>query len=169
MANLIRRENPDVAPATRREWDPFRMLDVLLRLDPFRSERGWLSEAAEFAPRFDVKETKDAYLIKADLPGLADKDVEISVTGNVLTVSGQREDERQDEGDRYYMTERSYGRFTRSLSLPDGADAENVKADLKDGVLSVKVPKRPEVQPKKISVGTGASGSEGKAEGKAKA
>ena len=135
-----------------------------MRWDPFRSEGGsWLSEAVEHAPRFDVKETKDAYVVKADLPGMADKDVNITVTGNVLTISGQREDKRREEGDRYFMTERSYGRFSRSLGLPEGADADTVKADLKDGVLTVQIPKRPEVQPKRISIGEGTSGSEGKA------
>jgi HSP20 family protein len=160
MANLIRRDNREVARPTAREWDPFRMVDALLRWDPFRSGGGWLPEAVEFAPRFDVKETKDAYVVKADLPGIADKDVDITVTGNVLTISGQREEEHREEGDRYYTSERSYGRFSRSLSLPDGADAESVKADLKEGVLTVHIPKRPEVQPKRISLGTGTSGSE---------
>jgi HSP20 family protein len=162
MANLIRRETRDVTRAAPRELDPFRMMEALLRWDPFRSEGGWVSDTVEFAPRFDVKETKDAYLVKADLPGIADKDVDITVTGNVLTISGQREEERREEGERYYTTERSFGRFSRSLSLPDGADADNVKADLKDGVLTLQIPKRPEVQPKRISVGV-ASGSESKA------
>jgi HSP20 family protein len=164
MANLIRRENREVVRPTSRQLDPFRMMDALLRWDPFRSDGGWLSETVEFAPRFDVKGTKDAYVVKADLPGIADKDVDISVTGNVLTISGQREDEHREEGDRYYTTERSYGRFSRSLSLPDGADADSVTADLKDGVLTVQIPKRPEVQPKRISIGNGNSGTEGKAE-----
>jgi HSP20 family protein len=164
MANLIRRDNREVArPAAAREWDPFRMMDALLRWDPFRSDAGWLSDAVEFAPRFDVKETSDAYVVKADLPGLADKDVDITVTGNVLTISGQREAEHRQEGDRFFTTERSYGRFSRSLSLPDGANADNVQADLKDGVLTVQIPKRPEVQPKRISVGRGTSSSEGSA------
>jgi HSP20 family protein len=163
MANLIRRENREVARPTAREWDPFRMMDALLRWDPFRSEGGWTSDAADFAPRFDVKETKGAYVVKADLPGIAEKDVDISVTGNVLTVSGQREEEHREESDRFYMTERSYGRFSRSLSLPDGTDADNVKADLKDGVLTVQIPKRPEVQPRRISIGKGTSSSEAKA------
>lgn len=163
MANLIRRDNNrEVTRPTAREWDPLRMMDALLRWDPFRSEGGWLSDV-EFAPRFDVKETKDAYVVRADLPGIADKDVDISVTGNVLTISGQRQEEHREEGDRFFMTERSYGRFSRSLSLPDGADADNVKADLKDGVLTVQIPKRPEVQPKRISIGKGTSGPDNQA------
>ena len=163
MANLIRRDNREVARPSSREWDPLRMMDALLRWDPFRSDAGWLSETVEFAPRFEVKETKDAYVVKADLPGMADRDVDITVTGNVLTISGQRQEEHREENDRYYTTERSYGRFSRSLSVPDGADADNVKADLKDGVLTVQIPKRPEVQPKRITIGEGSSGSEGKA------
>jgi HSP20 family protein len=169
MANLIRRDNREVArgreTGTAREWDPFRMMEALLRWDPMRSEggSGFLSEAADFAPRLDVKETKDAYLLKADLPGMTDKDVEVTVTGNVLTIAGQREEERREEGDRYYATERSYGRFARSLSLPDGADLDNLKAELKEGVLTLQIPKRPEVQPKRITIGTSGGGEASKA------
>jgi HSP20 family protein len=163
MANLMRREGREVARTGLRELDPFRLMEAFLRWDPFRSEGGWVSDTVEFMPRFDVKEAKDTYLIKADLPGIADKDIDITVTGNVMTISGQREEERREEGERYYTTERSYGRFSRSLSLPDGVDADNVRADLKDGVLTVQIPKRPEVQPKRISLGKVTDGSESKA------
>lgn len=163
---LIRRENREAArPRTPefgmepfRSWDPFRMMDTLLRWDPMRETALFRGDA--FVPRFDVKETKDAYVFRADLPGVKDSDVEISLTGSVLTVTGRREEERRDEGEQYHTIERSYGEFARSFSLPEGTDADNVKAELKEGVLTVHVPKKPEVQPRKISIGKG-GGTEG--------
>jgi HSP20 family protein len=70
----------------------------------------------------------------------------------MLTISGQREEEKKDEGDRYFAYERSYGTFSRSFTLPEGADTEHVRAELKDGVLTIVVPKKPEVQPRRIDV-----------------
>jgi HSP20 family protein len=153
MATLIRRDNRDVARRAEAGFDPFRIMDALFgepfgTLDTFNGARG-------FAPTFEVKETKDAYVFKADLPGIPEKDVDIQMTGNVLTVSGERRQENVQEGERYFAIERGYGRFTRSFSLPDGTDAENVSAELKEGVLTVRVPKRPEVQAKKIAIGGG--------------
>jgi HSP20 family protein len=168
---LIRRENNnrEVSRQSSHEayqWDPFRMMDTLLRWDPFRYETGLRSTVGEFTPRFDVKETKDAYVIKADLPGVKQDAVEVSVNGNLLTINGRREEEQRNEGDQYFTYERSFGTFTRSFALPDTADAQNITADLKEGVLLIQVPKRPEAQPKKITVGVGQGGGDG---GKAKA
>jgi HSP20 family protein len=161
MANLIRRNEGPVARGGRgqdyegaRTMDPFRVMDALLRWDPFRETIGWGAGGGEgFVPRFDVKETKDGYELRADLPGVKESDLEISVTGNVLTISGRREEERREESDQYFAVERSYGSFARSFALPEGADTDHVKAELKDGVLTIVVPKRPEVQPRKITVG----------------
>jgi HSP20 family protein len=89
------------------------------------------------------------------LPGIKEKDIEISLTGNRLTLRGTREEEKREEKDTWFAVERSYGSFTRSFTLPAGADAEHANADLKDGVLTVSVPKRPEVQAKRIPVGGG--------------
>jgi HSP20 family protein len=105
-----------------------------------------------FSPRFEVKETKNAYVFKADLPGLEEKDLEITVTGSRVTVSGKREAENKNEGETYYAYERSYGSFSRSFTLPEGADADHAEADLRNGVLTLSIPKLPEHQPKKISV-----------------
>ena len=161
---LIRRENNnrEVSRQSTPEayhWDPFRMMDTLLRWDPFRYETGLRSTVGEFSPRFDVKETKGAYVIKADLPGVKQDAVEVSVNGNLLTINGRRDEEQRNEGDQFFTYERSFGSFTRSFALPDTADAQNISADLKDGELLVQVPKRPEAQPKKITVGQGRSGS----------
>jgi HSP20 family protein len=100
----------------------------------------------------EVKETKDSYIFKADLPGIKEDGLDISLTGNRLTISGQRREEKKDEGDRHYVYERSFGSFSRSFTLPEGIDADHVQAELKDGVLNVVVPKKPEVQPKRILV-----------------
>jgi HSP20 family protein len=165
---LIRRENNNNREVARQSapeyhWDPFRMVDTLLRWDPFRYDTGLRASGAEFAPRFDVKEVKDAYIIKADLPGVKQDAVEVSVNGSLLTVSGRREEEQRNEGEQYFTFERSYGSFSRSFALPDTADAQNVTADLKDGELVIRVPKRPEAQPKKISIGQGADAGKAKA------
>ena len=165
---LIRRENNNNREVARQgapeyHWDPFRMVDTLLRWDPFRYDTGLRASGVEFAPRFDVKEVKDAYVIKADLPGVKQDAVEVSVNGSLLTVSGRREEEQRNEGEQYFTFERSYGSFSRSFALPDTADAQNVSADLKDGVLVIQVPKRPEAQPKKISIGQGADAGKAKA------
>jgi HSP20 family protein len=155
MANLIRRnhgyEVAPIAPA----WDPFRIMREALGWDPFRDVEAIQSgaEVRSFSPRFDVKETKDAYVFRADLPGVKQDGLEISLTGNRLTISGHREQERREQADTYYASERSYGSFTRSFTLPEGVDAENVRADLKEGVLELTVPKKPEVQPKRITIG----------------
>lgn len=78
----------------------------------------------------------------------------MTVTGNRLTVSGKREAEKEDKGERYYSYERSYGSFTRSFTLPEGADTDKLRASLEKGVLAITVPKKPEVQAKKIAVKT---------------
>jgi HSP20 family protein len=141
MANLIARDNP------------FRVMDALLRWEPFQESRSL--RGAPFTPRFDVKETKDGFLFRADLPGVKDSDLDISVTDNVLTVSGKRVEERT-EGEQYFTLERTSGEFSRSFSLPESADVNGVTADLKEGVLTLQVPKKPETQPRRIKVGNGA-------------
>jgi HSP20 family protein len=156
MANIVRRggESREIAPTVRGEWDPFRMMRDLLRWDPFSEmlpyaggERGFI-----FTPQFEVKESPDAYIFKADLPGVKEDDLDISVTGNRLTVSGKREAEERQENETYYAYERQYGTFTRTFTLPEGVDSEHVQADLRDGVLTLRVPKLPEMQPKKINL-----------------
>jgi HSP20 family protein len=152
MANIIRRRE--------HAWDPFRMMRDLMQWDPFRNEPQPATyyggaELQTFVPDFDVKETKDAYIFKADLPGVKDQDLDIQLVSNRLTISGKREVERKEEGDTWYSYERSFGSFQRAFTLPEGVDAEHVRAELKDGVLSLVIPKKPEVQPKKIAVGGG--------------
>ena len=150
MSNLNRREN--IALQNRsasNTWDPFRLMENMFHLAP----RYAAVEAPGYLPSFDVKETKDSYVFTADLPGIKDEDLEISLTGNQLTITGKRETVEQKDTERYHVSERTYGRFTRAFTLPDGISSENVTANLKDGVLTLIVGKRPEVQPRRIKVG----------------
>jgi HSP20 family protein len=169
MANIIRRnerrnQNADLAPMFSPMWEPFQILRELGSLgrgfEPFRELGPMMMERA-FAPRFDVKETREAYVFTADMPGVREEDLEISVTGNHLSISGRREEEERRDDEQYYAYERSFGTFTRNFSLPEGADPDRVSADFKNGVLRISVGKRPEVQPRRVSI-HGASGERGK-------
>ena len=96
---------------------------------------------------------------KADMPGVRQSDVEVTVTGNRLSVAGKREAEKEDKTDTYYSYERSYGEFTRSFTMPDGVDMNSLQANLGDGVLTLTIRKTPEAQPKKIEVQSAAKKS----------
>jgi HSP20 family protein len=153
MANLIRRNEQQREMMPSPNWEPLRLVRELMNWDPFAEMLPSMSgEAGMFAPRFEVKETKDAYVFKADLPGIDEKDIDIQLTGNRLTVSGKREAEERQENERFYAYERSYGSFSRSFTLPDGADVDHAEAEMKNGVLTMAVPKKPEHQPRKISL-----------------
>jgi HSP20 family protein len=139
-------------------FDPFERMRELMRFDPLE-EMGRMLGGREqtwgFVPAFEVKETKDAYIFKADLPGVQEKDVDITLTGDRLTIGGKRELEKEEDSDRFYAYERSFGSFSRSFTLPEGVDTEHCNAEMKDGVLSLRLPKKPEVQPKRIQLGGG--------------
>jgi len=156
MSTIVRRSTPvnnAALPSVFSEWDPFRLMDSLLRWEPYHEAAAARhGEQIAFVPRFDVKETKDAFHFKADLPGVNDNDVDISLSGNQLTITGKREAEQQQTGENFFMMERSYGSFSRSFALPTSADVEKIKADLRSGVLTIELPKRAESQPRKISV-----------------
>jgi HSP20 family protein len=158
MANIaVTKENGGQPQAiTHREWDPFRAMRELMRWDPFAAMPAWPAEARDVMNvAFDVKETKDGFVFTADVPGIESKDIDVKLQNNRLTISGKREQEKTDKGDTYYSYERSYGSFTRSFTLPEGVDADKISADLKQGVLIVTLPKKPEVKPKQISVKSG--------------
>lgn len=134
-------------------WDPFRTMRDLIRWDPFAALSAFPSQpVATFAPDFEVKETQESFVFTADLPGVAEKDVQVQLSENRLSVSGKRESEKTEQNDTYYATERSYGSFTRSFVLPEGVDGDKAHAQLKNGVLSIAIPKRPEALPRKIAV-----------------
>lgn len=146
MANLFKRPL----------HDPFEEMRSLLQWDPFRQPMPLRTEAlpAQFTPAFEVKETKDGYLFKADLPGVKEADLDVSLDGDRLLISGKRESERHEDSDTFYAYERSYGAFQRSFTLPRGADVEHAHAELKEGVLTVLVPRSVDTQPRKIAVGS---------------
>src|SRR5690348_6755093 len=112
--------------------DPFTMARDLLGWDPFFGDR----QMSAFAPTFEVKETNEAFTLKADVPGVEEKDLDVAIHNGVLTVSGHREAEERKEGESYALYERQYGSFTRSFSLPDIADSERIDAKLDKGVLT---------------------------------
>lgn len=147
--NLIRRERqtPVYGPAL----EPFGLMRNLMRWDPFR-DMDFPEAQSSYLPSFDIKETSQGYVFTADLPGVKQEDLEINLTGNRLTITGRREAEERKEGENFFATERSFGSFSRTFTLPEGVDAGSVKAELKNGVLNLTVPKVPEVQPRKITV-----------------
>lgn len=150
MANIMTR--PTSFPTSFfTETDPFKVMREMLRWDPLASYPAEL-RTANFAPAFDVKETKEAFIFKADLPGVKEQDLEIAYQGNQLVVRGKREQEKEEKTDTYYAYERSYGTFARTFTLPYGVDSEHANAELKEGVLTIALPKKPEVQTKKIAV-----------------
>ena len=146
MYSLVTRRNPRRGSHYHdRSLEPFGLLGSL-------ANWGNTELAHWFSPALDTKETKDGYVFSLDLPGVEQKDVDISVKEGVLSINGKREREEVSEEERYCACERSYGSFSRSFTLPRSADFESVSADLKNGVLTVTVGKRPEAQPKQITV-----------------
>lgn len=103
-------------------------------------------------PAVDVYENDDAIIVKAELPGVDKDQITVDVEGRVLTIKGERKYENEVKEDSYYRRERSYGSFQRAFTLPDGADSDAIKAEYKDGVLKIKVPKSETQKPKQISV-----------------
>jgi len=143
------------------EWRPFREVTRLRREmdrlwdDYFGSgRRGLQPLQAAFAPAVDVKETAEAVVVKAEVPGMDAKDINISVTGEVLTIKGEKKSEREEKEQNYHLVERSYGSFSRSLVLPAAVDLDNINAKYDKGVLTVTCPKKEEVKPKPIEIKT---------------
>jgi HSP20 family protein len=128
--------------------DPYSLARDLFGWDPFFGGR----QASAFAPTFEVKETAEAFLIKADLPGVEDKNLDVNLHNGVLTVAGHRDSEDRKEGETFALYERQYGSFTRSFALPDLADGEHIDAKLEHGVLTLSIPKKAEAKPRKIAI-----------------
>ena len=128
--------------------DPYSLARELLGWDPFFGGR----QVSAFAPTFEVKETSDQFVIKADLPGVDEKALDINVHHGVLSVAGHRDSEERKEGETYALYERQFGSFTRSFQLPDTADGDRVEAKLDSGVLGLTIWKKAEAKPRKILV-----------------
>jgi HSP20 family protein len=152
----VRRREGESAASARREIEPFRFMRDLFRFDPFREIAPlWSGEVVTYVPAFEVKETKDAFVFKADVPGIKEKDLEVTTAGNRLTISGKREVEKEEKDETYYAYERSYGSFTRTFTMPEEADTTHVRAELKNGELTVAVPKAPAAVARRVPVATG--------------
>lgn len=137
-------------------WGPAGEIDSL-HSDINRFFEGFLGRPAagsgRWAPAMDLSETDDALVLRADLPGLGRDDVSIEIEDNVLTVSGERRSEHEENQEGLHRVERSYGSFSRALTLPRGVDAEAVTAGFDKGVLEVRVPKPVETKPHKVAIG----------------
>lgn len=153
MASLIRRR-PGTVTRRREDWDPFSMMREMMNWSPLREMRApiFAEEWGEFVPDFEFKENDDGFVLRADVPGVAEKDIDVSITGNTLTVTGKREEEKRKDDDQYYAYERRYGKFTRTFALPEAADGEHAQADLSNGVLTIAMPRRAELKARKIKV-----------------
>ncbi len=157
---------PEAArPVARSEPSPFaRLRDQIDRLfdefgvgpwrSPFRRatfdlEPFWRGEISwGKVPAVDITESRDGYEITAELPGMDEKNVEVKYADGVLTIKGEKKDEKEEKKENYYLSERNYGSFQRSFRVSDGVDADKVEASFKNGVLTVRLPKTPEAHNK---------------------
>lgn len=139
-------------------WQPFRELSMLQDrmnklFEDFLGERGELEGPSPgWVPAVDIYEDKDRIVLKADLPGIEQKDITLDVEANRLTLKGERRLEKETREENFHRIERSYGSFVRSFSLPTTVDAEKISASFKNGVLEVTLPKKEEIKPKQITI-----------------
>lgn len=141
------------------EWNPFRAQgstawpslwsEMFERMAP---TMGTATLSTKWMPRVDVKETPEAYIFTAEAPGMKADDIHVEVTGDSLTISGEKREEKKEEKDQWHLSERSYGSFSRSFTFPVPVDSEKVEAETKDGILTVKVTKSRDAHPRKISI-----------------
>ena len=141
-------------------WEPTREVDTLQNevnrvFDAFFGGGGNATRTRRWVPAMDLVEAEDQLVLKADLPGLTTDDVDIEVKDGVLTVSGERRADHEESSEGFYRVERAFGHFSRSMSLPDGIDADRISADFHDGVLEVRIPKPEERKPHRVEIGRG--------------
>ncbi|UCG30706.1 MAG: Hsp20/alpha crystallin family protein [candidate division WOR-3 bacterium] len=137
-------------------WEPFRdMLSLRADMDRlFSSLFGGTYEEREglWAPIVDIEEDNDNITVKAEIPGMSKDDIKVSVQSNILTITGERKHESETKTKTFHRVERSYGKFSRMITLPTDVDSDKVKANYKDGILSITLPKPEAVKPKQIDV-----------------
>jgi len=141
-------------------WRPFReqedmerrLEDIFGRPSLFATWRRLPTVEREWTPTLEVFEKEDKFVVKVELPGMKEEDIDVSVKDDTLTIKGERKSESDVNEEDYYCCERSYGSFFRSIALPSTVNAKKIEASYEDGVLEVSLPKAAEVQPKKISV-----------------
>jgi HSP20 family protein len=136
-------------------WEPFHEIDELFRqYSPFfgRSLRRNADEANEWRPLADISETDKEYLIKAELPEVKKEDVKVTLDNGVLTIAGERRQEKEHQDANEIRVESFYGTFSRSFSLPDNVDPKSIRAESKDGVLKIRIPKAASATPKSVQI-----------------
>ena len=140
-------------------FDPFRELEELsTRFGPFLSRKqtpGTVDSFGDWAPAMDVQEKEAEYLIKTDLPEVPKDQIKIGVENGVLSIEGERQQEKDEKTTHYHRLEREYGKFVRRLTLPSEVDEQKITAEFKDGVLTVHLPKSAAARPKNVSVKVG--------------
>jgi len=156
--NLLTKWNPlgksselDVwQPATR--WDPLREMEELMR-GMQRTFANWPTKSeesmtlAQWSPSVDIGENDKEFVVKAELPEVKKEDIKVNVENGTLSISGERKVEKEEKTMKFHRVERAYGRFERSFSLPDEADADKITSEYKDGILTVHLPKNPAAKP----------------------
>jgi len=147
-----RRPEPTTLPSLRREIDD--LFDRFLR-EPFGTGLSQMFGGWTAGLRTDLAESDDEVVVRAEMPGVDPKEVEISVTGNALTISGEKKEEHEDKRRNYHYVERQFGSFHRSVQLPAYVDPDKVDATFKNGVLTVTIAKKPDAKPRKIKVAGG--------------
>ena len=142
-----RRDDGDSLLTLQRQMNG--LFDDFFGRSPFQA---WPEFDGSFAPRVDMSETGSEVRVTAELPGLDDKDIQVNLVGNTLSIKGEKKKEKEEEKGDYWHTERSYGCFERTMELPEGLDTDKVKATFKKGVLKVTIPKEPGAQRKKRTI-----------------
>jgi HSP20 family protein len=142
----------DVAP-----WKPFRELERVRRemdrlWDSFFEEGPKRRGGEEWLPSLDVAETKNEIVVKAEIPGIDPKDIDISLTNDLLTIKGEKKQEKEEKEENYHLIERSYGSFSRSIRLPGEVQSNKISASYKNGILKVALPKSEEAKRKEIKI-----------------
>jgi HSP20 family protein len=141
------------------QWNPFIELDQiqqrLNRLFLDQKTKAGEEPFADFSPAVDIQETETEFIVKADLPDVKKEEVKVRVQEGILAIEGERKLEKEEQGKRFHKIEREYGRFVRRFALPSEIDADKVRAEFKNGVLNVVLPKAPAAKPKAIDVNIG--------------
>jgi HSP20 family protein len=154
----------DMMPSKRQDDDPLyalqqdmnRIFDDFFANFPLSAGVGLSGRLGEFSPSIDIKESEREVTIKVELPGVDEKDIDVALTNDMLTIEGEKKEEKEEKGKGYYHAERTYGSFRRMLQLPAGIDSKKAEASFKKGVLTIKVPKTEEAKSKvqKIAIKT---------------
>jgi len=135
------------------KWDPFREIEDMV--DRYTKAIGWprqgsqeVMTAGDWTPRVDITETEKEFVIKAELPEVKKEEVNVTVDKGILTIRGERKQEKEEKGEKYHLVERYYGSFSRCFTLPENVDETKIEAFFKEGILTLRIPKTREVTPK---------------------